>query len=34
MTRQLNSATMPEFFEKRFGSRALKVGASAIIFVF
>ena len=34
MTRQLDSATMPEFFEKRFGSRALKIGASAIIFVF
>lgn len=34
MTRQLNSATMPEFFGKRYGSRALKVGASAIIFVF
>ncbi len=34
MTQQLSSATMPDFFEKRFGSRALKIAASAIIFVF
>ena len=34
MTQHLNSATMPEFFGKRFGSRALKIGASIIIFVF
>ena len=34
MTQQLNSATMPEFLGKRYGSRALKIGASAIIFIF
>ena len=34
MTQQLNSATMPEFFGRRYGSKALKIGASAIIFVF
>ena len=34
MTQQLNSATMPEFFGKRYGSNALKIGASAIIFIF
>ena len=34
MTQQLNSATMPEFFGKRYGSKALKIGASAIIFIF
>ncbi|MCI8869610.1 MAG: sodium:solute symporter family protein [Lawsonibacter sp.] len=34
MTQHLNSATMPEFFGKRFGSRSLKLAASAIIFVF
>ena len=34
MTQQLDSATMPEFFGKRYGSKALKIGASAIIFVF
>ena len=34
MTQQLNSATMPEFFGKRYGSRALKIGSSAIIFIF
>ena len=34
MTQQLNSATMPEFLGKRYDSRALKIGASAIIFVF
>lgn len=34
MSQHLNSATMPEFFEKRFGSVPLKVIASAIIFVF
>ena len=34
MTQHLNSATMPQFFEGRFDSRALKIAASAIIFVF
>jgi len=34
MTQHLNSATMPEFFGKRFGSKSLKLAASAIIFVF
>lgn len=34
MTRRLHSATMPDFFEKRFDSKALKIAASAIIFIF
>ena len=35
LTQHLDSATMPEFFGKRFGdSKALKLVASAIIFVF
>ena len=34
MTQELNSKTMPDFFEKRYGSRALKIAASAIVFVF
>lgn len=34
MTQHLQSATMPEFFEKRFSSKALKLVASCIIFVF
>lgn len=34
MTQHLNSATMPEFFGKRFGSRGLKLSASVIIFIF
>ena len=34
MTQQLNSATMPEFLGKRYDSQALKIGASAIIFIF
>lgn len=34
MTQHLDSATMPQFFGKRFGSPALKIGASVIIFVF
>lgn len=34
MTQHLSSATMPDFFEKRFGSAALKAAASIIIFVF
>ncbi len=34
MTQHLDSATMPQFFGERFGSRPLKIAASAIIFVF
>ena len=34
MTHHLNAATMPEFFGKRYSSSALKIVASAIIFVF
>lgn len=34
MTHRLNSATMPDFFEKRFDSKNLKIAASAIAFVF
>lgn len=34
MTQHLNSATMPEFFGRRFGSQKLKVAASVIIFIF
>ena len=34
MSQHLNSATMPQFFEARFDSKALKLAASAIIFIF
>jgi len=34
MTKYLSASTMPEFFQKRYGGRALKIVASAIIFVF
>ncbi len=34
MTQHLNSATMPEFFGKRFDSKALKITASIIVFIF
>ena len=34
MTQHLDSATMPDFFAKRFGSPGLKLMASVIIFVF
>lgn len=34
MTQHLNSATMPQFFEARFNSKALKLAASAVIFIF
>ena len=34
MTQHLNSATMPEFFGKRFMSPALKIAASLIVFIF
>lgn len=34
MTQHLDSATMPEFFQKRFGSKSLKIAASLVTFVF
>ena len=34
MTQHLDSATMPQFFEKRFNNKSLKLAASAIIFIF
>ncbi len=34
MSQHLKSATMPQFFGERFGSPALKIGASVIIFIF
>ena len=34
MTQYLQSATMPDFFGRRFGSSALKVAASVIVFIF
>ena len=34
MSQHLGTATMPDFFGKRFSSNALKVAASAIVFVF
>lgn len=34
MTQHLDSATMPQFFGERFGSRPLKIAASVIIFIF
>ncbi len=34
MTQHLGSATMPDFFEKRFSAPSLKVAASIIIFIF
>lgn len=34
MTQHLGSATMPDFFEKRYDSKSLKIVASAIVFVF
>jgi len=34
MTQHLGSSTMPEFFSRRFGGRALRIVSSAIIFVF
>lgn len=34
MTQHLNSATMPDFFGKRFSSKGLKIGASIITFIF
>ena len=34
MSQHLNSATMPQFFECRFDSKALKLAASVLIFIF
>lgn len=34
LTQHLNSKTMPDFFQKRFGSNNLKIAASVIVFVF
>ena len=34
MTQHLESATMPQFFGRRFDSGSLKIGASVIIFIF
>ena len=34
MTQHLGSRTMPDFFGNRYGSRALKIAASVIVFVF
>lgn len=34
MTQHLSSATMPDFFGKRYQSPSLKIGASVIVFVF
>ena len=34
MTQRLDAATMPAFFEKRYGSKSLKLASSLIIFLF
>ncbi len=34
MTQHIESRTMPDFFEKRYGSKGLKIAASVIVFVF
>ncbi len=34
MTQYLDSATMPDFFGKRFGDKSLQIGASIITFIF
>lgn len=34
MTQHLNSKTMPDFFGSRFGSKSMKIVASAIVFIF
>lgn len=34
MTKKLNARTMPDYFEKRYGSKGMKILAAAIIFVF
>lgn len=34
MTQRIGATTMPEFFEKRFGSKGLKIAAALVIFIF
>ena len=34
MTKHLNARTMPDFFEKRYGSKGMKILAAVIIFIF
>ena len=34
MTKKLNARTMPDYFEKRYGSKGIKILAAVIIFVF
>jgi SSS family solute:Na+ symporter len=34
MTKELNAQTMPEYFEKRYGSKTLKISAAMIVFIF
>ena len=34
MTKKLNARTMPDFFEKRYGSKGIKILSSFIIFIF
>ncbi len=34
MTQHLDAKTMPDFFEKRYGSKSLKIVASMIVFIF
>ena len=34
MTQHLNSATMPQFFGERYGSKGLKIASSIIVFIF
>lgn len=34
MTQRLNAKTMPDFFEKRYGSKGLKLTSAVIIFIF
>ena len=34
MTKHLNSATMPDFFGRRFDSKAIKIAAAVISFIF
>jgi len=34
MTQHIESKTMPDFFEKRYGSKSLKIVASVIVFIF
>lgn len=34
MTQSLDSKTMPDFFEKRYDSKAIKIAASIIVFIF